>query len=210
LKATALESSNDSFDQSILSKEAMKPMTLFELYVEELRNLYNTENQLVRALPKMAKAASERQLRAALTDRLHQTQVHLSRLEQVVDRLGIGPKGGESKVVELMVAESKDRMSAGLQPSVNDLAIIGAAHRLDHYEMACCGCVRRLAFQLGYHRATRLFSTTLEEQHERTEQFTELARMIISQAILCEAVSHRGLWPAPLQQAGSMARSGQE
>jgi ferritin-like metal-binding protein YciE len=184
----------------------MKPMTRFELYVEELRNLYNTES----ALPKMTKAVSERQLRATLTDRLHQTQVHLSRLEQVIDRLGIGPKGGGSKVVEMMVPENKDRTSGGSRPIVHDVVIIGAAHRLDHYEMVCYGCVRRLASQLGYHRAVGLFSATLEEQRERTEQLTELARMIISQAILCEAVPHRGLWPAPLQQAGSMARSGQE
>jgi ferritin-like metal-binding protein YciE len=179
----------------------MKPMTLFDLYVEELRNLYNTENQLVRAMPKMAKAASERQLRAALTDRLHQTQVHLSRLEQVIDRLGIGPKGRESKVVELMVAENKDRMSAGSQPSVNDLAIIGAAQRLDHYEMACYGCVRHLASQLGYHRAAKLFTTTLEEQRERTDQMTDLTRMIISGR-------HRmGSSAAPLIMAGPIPAS---
>jgi len=168
-------------------KEAMKPMTLFDFYVEELRNLYNTENQIVRALPKMAKAALKRQLRAALTDRLHQTQVHLNRLEQVTDRLGIGPKGRESRVVEMMIAENKDMVSDGSEPIVNDVAIIGAAQRLDHYEMACYRCVGNIASQLGYNQAAVLFRTTLEEQRERTDQFMELTSTIISGTLRVES-----------------------
>jgi ferritin-like metal-binding protein YciE len=162
--------------------EGSNRMTLFDLYVEELRNLYNAEHQIVRALPKMVKAAADRQLRADLTDRLHQTQVHLHRLENVIDRLGVGPKGCECKVVETLIAENKDVMSNESDPTVKDLVLIGALHRLEHYEMASYECLRTLATQLVYKQAADLFQTTLDEQLERNNQLKKLANTISSES----------------------------
>jgi ferritin-like metal-binding protein YciE len=183
-KPSLLDNPSYGFVSRIIDwKETVKLTTLSELYVEELRDLYSAENQVVRALPKMAKAASGPLVRRALTDQLHQTQVHLSRLEQIIDRLGIGPKGRECKVIELLIAENKDTMSEDAQPTVRDAALIAAIQRLDHYEMAGYGCVRNFARQLGYNQAADALQTTLDEICDWDKGLSELANAVIGSGL---------------------------
>ena len=109
--------------------------SLRDLYVNELRDLYNAENQLLKALPRMAKAASSPELKAAFTEHLEVTRGQVTRLEQVFTELGVSPKGKKCKAMEGLIEEGKETMQEDGQPSVRDAALIAAAQRVEHYEM---------------------------------------------------------------------------
>ena len=155
---------------------------LKELYVDELKDLYNAENQLVKALPKMAKAASSEELRQGFEEHLEQTRGHVQRLEKIFKSLGESPKGKKCKGMEGLVAEGAEVMEEDLEDSVMDAALIGAAQRVEHYEIAAYGTACAFAEVLGESDQASLLNETLEEERETDEKLTKLAEEINSQA----------------------------
>ncbi len=154
--------------------------SLHDLYVDELKDLYNAENQLLKALPRMAKAATAPALKAAFTDHLEVTRTQVGRLEQIFEGLGVSPKGKKCKAMEGLVEEGKEVMEEDGDPAVIDAALIGAAQRVEHYEMAGYGCVRTFAKLLGYDDAAALLQATLDEEGEADKALTELAETVIN------------------------------
>jgi ferritin-like metal-binding protein YciE len=161
----------------------MQKDSLRALYIDELRDLYNAETQLVKALPKMAKAASNDQLREAFEDHLRQTSEHVSRLEQIFELLDEKPSGKKCLGMEGLVKEGSETMGEDYAEAVMDAAIIGAAQRVEHYEMAGYGTVRALAKLLGENDHISLLEQTLEEEKQADKKLTELAEEIAPQAV---------------------------
>jgi len=155
---------------------------LKELYIDELRDLYSAENQLVKALPKMAKAASSDELRQGFEEHLEQTKEHVARLEQIFEALDESPKGKKCMGMEGLVKEGAEAMEEDFEDAVMDSALIGAAQRVEHYEIAAYGTTREFANLLGETEAASLLEETLNEEKETDEKLTELAKEINSQA----------------------------
>ena len=151
---------------------------LKELYVDELKDLYNAENQLVKALPKTAKAASSEELRAGFEEHLEQTKSHVQRLEQIFEMLDESPKGKKCKGMEGLIEEGSEIMEEDFEGALLDAALIGAAQRVEHYEIAAYGTVRAFAEELGESEHALLLAETLEEEKETDEKLTELAKQI--------------------------------
>jgi ferritin-like metal-binding protein YciE len=158
------------------------PQGLKELYIDELKDLYNAENQLIKALPKMAKAASSGELRQGFQEHLEQTKGHVQRLERVFQTLGESPKGKKCKGMEGLVEEGADVMKEDFEGSLMDAALIGAAQRVEHYEIAAYGTVCAFAEELGDTEQASLLNETLEEERETDEKLTKLAEEINAQA----------------------------
>jgi ferritin-like metal-binding protein YciE len=152
--------------------------SLKELYVEELRDIYDAENQLVKALPEMAKAATSVELRSGFEEHLEQTKEHVRRLEQVLNDLGEKAKGKKCKGMQGLVSEGKEVIGEDFEDDVKDAALISAAQRVEHYEIAAYGTVRTYAEILGEQNAVSLLEKTLEEEKETDEKLTELAEGI--------------------------------
>ena len=168
--------------------------SLRELYIDELKDLYSAETQLVKALPKMAKAASNDQLRQAFEEHLRQTSEHVSRLEQIFEALEEKPTGKKCVGMEGLVKEGSEVMKEDYGDEVKDAAIIGAAQRVEHYEMAGYGTVRAFAELLGETEHVSLLEETLNEEKEADEKLTQLAEEINATAELAgssEAESSR-------------------
>jgi ferritin-like metal-binding protein YciE len=153
-----------------------------ELYIAELRDLYNAETQLTKALPKMAKAASSPELRQAFEEHLRQTSEQVSRLEQIFEMLDEKPTGKKCLGMEGLVKEGAETMKEDYEGHVMDAAIIGAAQRVEHYEIAGYGTVREFAELLGEDEHVSLLEETLEEEKETDEKLTQLAEQINTQA----------------------------
>jgi ferritin-like metal-binding protein YciE len=160
----------------------MPKESLRELYVNELKDLYSAETQLVKALPKMAKASSNAMLRQGFEEHLRQTSEHVSRLEQIFDALGEKPTGKKCLGMEGLVKEGAETISDDYEDALMDAAIIGAAQRVEHYEIAGYGTVRALAELLGENEHVSLLEQTLNEEKETDEKLTQLAEQINSQA----------------------------
>jgi ferritin-like metal-binding protein YciE len=154
--------------------------TLEDLFVDQLKDLYHAENQLVKALPKLAKAASSPKLSQAFTDHLAETKIHVERLEMIFNDLEMKPKGKVCKAMEGLLEEGKETMAEDADPSVKDAALITAAQRVEHYEMAGYGCVRTFARLLGHHKAADLLQRTLDEEGAADKHMTELAESVIN------------------------------
>ena len=154
--------------------------SLHDLYVEELKDLYNAENQLLKALPKMVKAATHPELKNAFKEHLEVTRKQVARLETIFEKLEESPKGKKCKAMEGLVAEAADTISEDGISSVKDAALIASAQRVEHYEMAGYGCVRTFAKLLGYDEAVELLQATLDEEGEADKALTELAETIIN------------------------------
>lgn len=153
----------------------MKLESLRDLYVEQLRDLYSAETQLVDALPKMAHASSSAQLRTAFEQHLEQTKNHVKRLDQVFQGLNQKPTGKTCKAMQGLIAEGQETLKENAQPEVKDAALIAAAQRVEHYEMAGYGTVRSYAKALGDDRAMTLLQQTLNEEGEADKKLTQLA-----------------------------------
>ncbi|HEY0985370.1 ferritin-like domain-containing protein [Schlesneria sp. T3-172] len=158
----------------------MKLATLQDLYVAELKDLYNAENQLLKALPKMAKAASDPDLAQSFLDHLEETKVQVERLETIFKELELSPKGKTCKAMKGLIEEGSEVMSENADPSVMDAALITAAQRVEHYEMAGYGCVRTFAHILGFDNAADLLQQTLDEEGAANKKLTELAESTIN------------------------------
>lgn len=156
----------------------MELSTLEDLLVEELKDLYSAENQLLKAIPKMAKAATSAELRKGFEKHLKQTEEHVKRLEQVCEELGVSPKGKKCKGMEGLVEEGGDAIKEEADPDVKDASLIAAAQRVEHYEMAGYGCVRTYAKLLGYDSAAKLLQQTLDEEGDTDKALTKLAEKI--------------------------------
>ena len=155
---------------------------LKELYIDELKDLYNAETQLVKALPKLAKAASSEELSQGFEEHLEQTKGHVERLEQIFESLDESPKGKKCAGMEGLVKEGSEVMDEDYEGAVMDAALIGAAQRVEHYEIAGYGTASEFATLLGEEEHVSLLNQTLEEEKETDEKLTELAKTINSQA----------------------------
>jgi ferritin-like metal-binding protein YciE len=156
----------------------MEHQALKELYIDELKDIYNAENQLVKALPKMAKAATSEELRTGFEEHLEQTRGHVQRLEQIFKELGEKPSGKKCKGMEGLVAEGQEMMGEDFEDDVMDAALISAAQRVEHYEIAAYGTVRTYAELLGEDTAVQLLEQTLEEEKETDQKLTDMASEI--------------------------------
>ena len=155
---------------------------LRDLYIDELKDMYNAENQLVKALPKMAKAASSDELRQGFEQHLEQTRGHVQRLEQIFKSLDESPKGKKCAGMEGLVKEGSEVMEEEFEGALMDAALIGAAQRVEHYEIAAYGTASEFAKLLGESEHVRLLEKTLQEEKETDENLTELAKEINPQA----------------------------
>ena len=160
----------------------MQKDSLRQLYVNELKDLYNAETQLVKALPKMAKASSNAELRQGFEEHLRQTSEQVSRLEQIFDMLGEKATGKKCLGMEGLVKEGAEVISEDYEDALMDAAIIGAAQRVEHYEIAGYGTVRAFAELLGENEHVSLLEQTLEEEKQTDAKLTQLAEQINSQA----------------------------
>jgi ferritin-like metal-binding protein YciE len=152
------------------------------LFLDELKDVYNAEKQILKALPRMAKAASADALSSAFTNHLRETQGQVRRLERIFKSLGQTPRGKKCKGMEGLLAEGKDLMEEEAAPEVMDAALIAAAQRVEHYEMAAYGCLRTYAQLLGYEEAVTLLQETLAEEEAADEKLTALGEGGINQA----------------------------
>jgi ferritin-like metal-binding protein YciE len=154
----------------------MKMKNLEDLFVHELKDLYSAEKQLVKALPKMAKAASSDELRSAFENHLTETEEQVARLEKIFDDLKLANgRVMKCKGMEGLIEEGKELMDNADADDVCDAALICAAQRVEHYEIAGYGCARAFAEQLGHRAAASLLQQTLEEESAANELLTKIA-----------------------------------
>ena len=158
----------------------MHQENLHDLYVDQLRDLYSAENQLVKALPKMAKAASNEELSQAFLDHLEETKGHVERLKTIFEQLGKKPTGKVCKAMEGLVEEGKEAIEEDAEPEVTDAALIAAAQRVEHYEQAGYGTVRAYAKLLGDKEAVKILSQTFDEEVACDKKLTKLAETTIN------------------------------
>jgi len=163
-------------------EEQMRKDSLRRLYIDELKDLYSAEIQLVKALPKMAKAASNAELRQAFEEHLRQTAEQVSRLEQIFELLEEKPTGKKCLGMEGLVKEALETIEDKYGVAVRDAAIIGAAQRVEHYEIAGYGTVKAFAHLLGENEQVSLIDQTLAEEKQADELLTQLGGGINSQA----------------------------
>ena len=154
--------------------------SLQKLYVEELKDLYSAEKQILQALPKMVKKATHPQLKAAFQEHLEVTQGQLERLNQIFEALGKTPRGKKCKAMEGLVEEGKETMQEDMDDDVMDAALIASAQRIEHYEMAGYGTVRTYAQLLGEKEAAKLLQQTLNEEGDADKKLTQLAESSIN------------------------------
>jgi ferritin-like metal-binding protein YciE len=164
----------------------MKLDTLEQLYISELRDLYSAENQLLKALPKMAKGVSSPELKDAFEKHLEQTKGHVERLEQLFDQLDESPKGKTCHGMKGLIEEGSEILKEDGEDSVLDAGIIVAAQKVEHYEIASYGSVRTFANLLGKDEAAGLLQATLDEESEANEILNRLAESIVNPEALCE------------------------
>jgi ferritin-like metal-binding protein YciE len=149
--------------------------TLKDLYIDEIKDLYSAERQLVKALPKMAKAASDTQLQQAFRTHLKETAEHAARLEQICKDLGVSPRGKKCVAMEGLIEEGSELIKENADPDVLDAGLISKAQRVEHYEIAGYGTLRTYAHQLGFESHAELLQQTLDEEGRTDHLLTELA-----------------------------------
>ena len=150
--------------------------SLHDVFVHELRDLYSAERQLIKALPKMAKNAGSPELADALTNHLNETKAHVTRLEEILQTLGVKSGGVKCKGMEGLIEEGAEVLEMDGAPGPLDAAMIGAAQRVEHYEIAAYGTAISHAKAQGHTEAVRLLEETLKEERNADEILTEIAR----------------------------------
>jgi ferritin-like metal-binding protein YciE len=160
----------------------MELQTLTDLYIHELKDLYSAEQQLTKALPKMAKAATNEKLAAGFQEHLEQTKQHAQRLEQILSSHQETTRGAKCKGMEGIVAEGAEMIAEEADAEVKDAGLIAAAQRVEHYEMAGYGTARTYAELLGDQEGAKLLQTTFEEEKETDQKLTKLAKSAINAA----------------------------
>jgi ferritin-like metal-binding protein YciE len=167
----------------------MKIETLEDLLTDELKDLYSAENQILKALPKMAKTARSRELRTAFEEHLEQTKNQVQRIEQACEELGISPRGKKCVGMEGLIEEGKEIMTEGSKDPASPMeaGLIGAAQKVEHYEIAAYGTASAHARQLGFNSVAKLLDKTLEEEKTTDEKLTKLAENQVNvQAAMAE------------------------
>ncbi len=155
-----------------------------DLLLDELRDIYHAEKQLVRALPKMAKKAKSDDLRQAFEHHLEETKGHVERLDQVFQQLDARSSGQRCEAMEGLIEEAKEMMDEVTTPEVLDAAMITAAQKVEHYEIASYGSVQALADALGHKDAARLLQATLDEEKAADQKLNQIALSGVNQAAL--------------------------
>ncbi|HMH56393.1 MAG TPA: ferritin-like domain-containing protein [Gemmatimonadales bacterium] len=156
--------------------------SLESLFIEELRDIYNGEKQILRALPKMAKAAESAELSQAFTKHLKETQGHVQRLEKILRELGQAVRGKQCKGMMGLLEEGKEKLEEDGEAAVLDAALIASAQKVEHYEIAAYGCLRTYAQLLGYDQVAKLLEQTLAEEEAADKKLTQLGESGINQA----------------------------
>jgi ferritin-like metal-binding protein YciE len=158
----------------------MQLETLQDLYIHELKDLYSAENQLIRALPKMAKAAKNQELAAGFQEHLEQTKEHAARIEKILAKHKKSTRGSRCKGMEGLIAEGSEMVEEQADPEVKDAGLIAAAQRVEHYEIAGYGTARTYAEMLGDNEGAKLLQTTLQEEAATDEKLTKLAKSSVN------------------------------
>jgi ferritin-like metal-binding protein YciE len=153
---------------------------LEELLIDELKDLYSAENQIIKALPKMAKAASSPELKRAFERHLEETRRQVERLDQIGEALDARMTGKKCKGMEGLIEEGKEIMAEDLEESALDAGLIGAAQKVEHYEIAAYGTARTHASMLGLNKIAKLLQQTLDEEGATDKKLTQLAESIIN------------------------------
>ncbi|HEX4308385.1 MAG TPA: ferritin-like domain-containing protein [Acidobacteriaceae bacterium] len=156
----------------------MKNENLRELLVEELKDLYSAETQLTKALPKVAKNASDPKLKKAIESHLKETEGHVARLEQIFEQLDESPKGKTCEGMKGLITEADERIKEGGEPAVLDAGLIADAQRVEHYEISAYGSARTFANLLGENKIVQLLEATLKEEKAADEKLTSIAESI--------------------------------
>jgi len=160
----------------------MKLQSLDDLFFEQVRDMYDAEKQLVKALPKMAKASNSEELRSAFEEHLEETKGHVERLEQVFELLGKKARGKSCDAMKGLIEEGAEMIEADAEPMVLDAGLIAAAQRVEHYEMAGYGCLHTWARQLNNHDIAELLEQTLREEKEADQKLTHIAEGMVNVA----------------------------
>ncbi len=162
--------------------------TLHALLIDELKDLFHAENQLLKALPKMAKASANTDLRAGFNGHLGQTRVHVARLAKALKILGLPPKGKPCHAMLGLVEEGAEAIAMKAPASVRDAALIGAAQRVEHYEMAGYGTARAFAQALGETQIADLLQATLDEEGETNRKLTDISDTVNTAALVADGI----------------------
>ncbi|MGD9720948.1 MAG: ferritin-like domain-containing protein [Pirellulales bacterium] len=170
----------------------MKLSTLEDLLVHELRDLYSAENQITKALPKMVKTAQSANLKNAFQEHLEVTQKQIERLDEIFEKLDKSSRGPKCAAMEGLLKEGKDLMSEDAEPAVMDAALIAAAQRVEHYEIAGYGCARTFARLLGHDKIALTLQEILDEEAEADTTLTELAESEINPSATVGAAKGNG------------------
>ena len=158
--------------------EDMNPLE--ELLVDELKDLYSAENQIIKALPRMAKAATSPELRRAFERHLEETRRQVERLDQIGEELEMKMTGKKCKGMEGLIAEGKELLEEDLDENALDAGLIGAAQKVEHYEIAAYGTARTHAEMLGFRKVAKLLQQTLNEEGATDKKLTQLAENVIN------------------------------
>jgi ferritin-like metal-binding protein YciE len=165
----------------------MKLKSLDDLLAKELRDLYSAEKQLIKALPKMAKAANSPGLQKAIRNHLEVTENQAKRLDEIFEMLSLSSRGPKCAAMEGLIEEGEELIKEDAEPSIRDAGIIGAAQRVEHYEIAGYGVARTFARLLGHERAAELLQKTLDEEAYTDKELTALAESEINVAAVAAA-----------------------
>ena len=160
----------------------MKLETLKDLYIHELKDLYSAEKQIIKALPKMAKAATSEELAAGFKQHLEETKEQAVRLEQILKSHGQTTRGPKCKGMEGVLAEGAEMIEEEADDEVRDAGLIAAAQRVEHYEIAGYGCARTYAELIGDKEGAKLLQQTLNEEADTDKKLTSLATSVINLA----------------------------
>lgn len=153
----------------------MSMQTLTDLFEDQLKDLYNAENQLTKALPRMAKRASSAQLKKAFETHLEETREHIERLDQLGEDLGLKLTGKTCKAMKGLIEEGKEVLEEDGEDALIDAALIAAAQRVEHYEISAYGTVRAMAEKLGHSKAVKVLQKTLEEEYAADDKLTDIS-----------------------------------
>lgn len=157
--------------------------TIEKLFVDELKDLYSAENQITKALPKLAKASSSDKLRTAFESHLEETKEQIDRLEQIFKILEVSPKGKTCAGMKGLLEEGSEVLEETEEGAIRDAAMISAAQRVEHYEMAGYGSVRTYAQLLGKDKIVTLLEKTLEEEKTADSKLTKIAKSVNGEAL---------------------------
>lgn len=155
--------------------------SLDDLLLEELKDLYDAEKQLVRALPKMAKAASDDDLKTGFQEHLEQTKEHVVRLERVFEMMETKPKGKPCEAMKGLIQEGQETIQEDAEPGLLDVMLITAAQKVEHYEISAYGTLRAIAEAMGNEDVAELLTETLDEEKETDEKLTEISERILAE-----------------------------